>query len=46
MCVCVCVCVCVCPDEEKGCSTRDLLTNESYREDNLLSNDIKYDRIG
>ena len=35
-----------CPAEEKGCSARDLLKDESCRAGNLLSNDIRYDRIG
>ena len=35
----------MCPDEEKGCSARDLLKDESCRADNLLSNDIKYVKI-
>ena len=42
VCVSVCVCVCVCPDDDKGCSVRDLVITESCREENLLSNDIKY----
>ena len=32
----------MCPDEEKGCSARDLVTVKSCRGENLLSNDIKY----
>ena len=32
----------MCPDEEKGCSARDLVKVESCRGENLLSNDIKY----
>ena len=36
----------VCPDEEKGCSARDLVTVESCRAGNLLSNDIKYVIMG
>ena len=39
--MCVCVCVCVCPDEEKGCSARNLVIIDSCRTENLLSNDIK-----
>ena len=35
-----------CPDEEKGCSARDLAITESCRAENLLSNDIKYVMIG
>ena len=40
--ICVCVCVCVCPDEEKGCSARDLVIVEPCGAVNLLSNDIKF----
>ena len=36
----------LCPDEEKGCSARDLMIIESCRAENLLSNDIKYVMIG
>ena len=36
----------MCPDEEKGCSARDLVIFESYRAEHLLSNDIKYVMIG
>ena len=36
----------MCPDEEKGCSARDLMNVESCRAENLLSNDIKYVMIG
>ena len=36
----------LCPDEEKGCSARDLLKVESCRRENLLSNDIKHVMIG
>ena len=36
----------VCPDEEEGCSARDLVIFESCRAENLLSNDIKYVIIG
>ena len=32
----------MCPDEEKGCSARDLVILECCRAENLLSNDIKY----
>ena len=32
----------VCPDEENGYSVWDLVTIESCRAENLLSNDIKY----
>ena len=32
----------MCPDEEKGCSARDLVITEFRRTENLLSNDIKY----
>ena len=35
-----------CPDEEKGCSAQDLVKDESFRAENLLSNDIKYVMIG
>ena len=35
-----------CPDEEKGCSARDLVKVGSCRGENLLSNDIKYVMIG
>ena len=31
-----------CPDEEKGCSAKDLVKIESCRVENLLSNGIKY----
>ena len=34
------------PDEEKGCSTRDLGKVGSCRAEDLLSNDIKYVMIG
>ena len=34
------------PDEENGCSARDLLKDESCRAEHLLSNDIKYVKIG
>ena len=36
----------MCPDEEKGCSARDLVKVESGRGENLLSNDIKHVMIG
>ena len=36
----------MCPDEEKGCSARDLVKVESCRGENLLSNYIKYVMIG
>ena len=36
----------LCPDEEKGCSARDLVIIESCRAENLLSNYIKYVMIG
>ena len=36
----------MCPDEEKGCSARDLVKVKSCRGENLLSNDIKYVMIG
>ena len=36
----------MCPDEEKGCSARDLLKHESCRAEDLLSNDIRYVNIG
>ena len=32
----------LCPDKEKGYSAWDLVIIESYRAENLLSNDIKY----
>ena len=35
-----------CPDEEKGCSARDLLKDESCKAEALPSNDIKYVKIG
>ena len=35
-----------CPDEEKGCSARDLVIIESCRAEDLLSNGIKYVMIG
>ena len=35
-----------CPDEEKGCSARDLVIIESYRAEHLLSNYIKYVMMG
>ena len=40
------LCLYMCPDEEKGCSARDLLMIESCRAENLLSNDIKCVMIG
>ena len=36
----------MCPDEEKGCSARDLVIIDSCRAEDLLSNDIKYVMIG
>ena len=36
----------MCPDEEKGCSARDLVKIEPCGAGNLLSNDIKYVMIG
>ena len=35
-----------CPDEEKGCSARDLVKVGSCRAEHLLSKDIKYVIIG
>ena len=32
----------MCPDEEKGCSARELMKVASCRTENLLSNDIRY----
>ena len=32
----------MCPDEETGCSARDLVMIESCRAENLLYSDIKY----
>ena len=36
----------MCTDEEKGCSGRDFVTDETFRAENLLLNDIKYVMIG
>ena len=36
----------MCPDEEKGCSARDLVIIDSCKAEDLLSNDIKYVMIG
>ena len=36
----------MCPDEEKGCSARDLLNDKSCRAENVLSNDINHVMIG
>ena len=36
----------MCPDEEKGCSARDLVKVKSCRGEDLLSNGIKHVMIG
>ena len=36
----------MCPADEKGCSALDLLRDESCRPENLLSNVIRYVKIG
>ena len=36
----------LCPDQEKGCSVRDLVIIESCKAESLLSNDITYVMIG